>query len=79
MIRISTLVSIMLLSCAAFPAQAQVFDDGPSAPPTISFGEKNAELKTILDLQSQMQLLKRLINQRTFYEWRSDRAQEANP
>jgi hypothetical protein len=43
---------------------AQFFDDAPE-PPAFVFVEKNQVLKNILDLQNQMQLLKRVIQHET--------------
>ncbi len=61
-----------ILSCAValalspHTADAQFFDDAAPAPaPTFVFIVKNHELKNILELQNQMQLLRRVIEHET--------------
>lgn len=63
------LAFILSLTVASTCAQAQVFSEGDSkdtpTPQVIDFGTKNPELTVILNLQDQMQLLKRLIEHET--------------
>lgn len=56
----------LLALCCAFAlsghlAHAQIFATPQAAPASIEFGAQNPELKKLLDLQYQLQLLKRLI------------------
>ena len=55
---LSAALAAAILLCAP-PGQAQVFGDAPATAE--KFGGKNTQLTVLLDLQYQMQLLKRLI------------------
>lgn len=58
---LSSLLCAALIGLApAVPAQAQAFGDSSAFAPA-KFGEKNEHLKTLLALQYQMQVLKRMI------------------
>ena len=61
MVRFLSLLCAVLIGLAyGLPAQAQAFGDTSAFAPA-KFGEKNEQLKSLLELQYQMQVLKRLI------------------
>jgi hypothetical protein len=53
---------VLLVGMGVQPACAQFDSNKPPAEPPLQFGQKNPQLKTILALQEQLQLLRRLID-----------------
>ena len=58
-------LTISLLSSGFSVARAQVFGDNAAAGSTISFGDKNLQVKDLIKLQYQLQVLKSLIDHET--------------
>lgn len=57
---LSLLCAVAIATVFALPASAQRFGDGSAFAPA-KFGENNAQLKAVLALQYQMQILRRMI------------------